>query len=71
MTVTHFYSDNTYDQLENLNVNNDVQRLLLENMVLCNDASYNNDHKRETRLKLPFSLPEAFNMQKRSFRKNT
>ncbi|HDX9580658.1 TPA: cation-translocating P-type ATPase [Bacillus pseudomycoides] len=41
MTVTHFYSDGTYDALENLNVNNQVQRLLLENMILCNDASYN------------------------------
>ncbi|MEY8350532.1 cation-translocating P-type ATPase [Bacillus cereus] len=40
MTVTHFYSDHTYDKLENLNVNNDAQRLLLENMILCNDASY-------------------------------
>ncbi|HEK9102935.1 cation-translocating P-type ATPase [Bacillus pfraonensis] len=40
MTVTHFYSDCTYDKLENLNVNNTVHHLLLENMVLCNDASY-------------------------------
>ncbi|WP_410984428.1 cation-translocating P-type ATPase [Bacillus cereus] len=40
MTVTHFYSDHTYEKLENLNVNNDAQRLLLENMILCNDASY-------------------------------
>lgn len=40
MTVTHFYSDHTYDKLENVNVNNDAQRLLLENMILCNDASY-------------------------------
>ncbi|PEA54121.1 ATPase [Bacillus pseudomycoides] len=41
MTVTHFYSDCTYDALENVNVHNDAQCLLLENMVLCNDASYN------------------------------
>lgn len=40
MTVTHFYSDRTYDKLKNLNINNDAQRLLLENMILCNDASY-------------------------------
>ncbi|PFK41057.1 ATPase [Bacillus cereus] len=40
MTVTDFYSDHTYGKLENLNVNNDAQRLLLENMILCNDASY-------------------------------
>ena len=69
MTVTHFYSDNTYDQLERLNVNNDTQRLLLENMVLCNDASYNNESQTGTRLKLPFLLPEALLTCKRSFRK--
>ncbi|WJE82220.1 cation-translocating P-type ATPase [Bacillus sp. DX3.1] len=40
MTVTHFYGDGTYDKLEQLNVNNNMHRLLLENMILCNDASY-------------------------------
>ncbi|MDM5186927.1 cation-translocating P-type ATPase [Bacillus sp. DX4.1] len=40
MTVTHFYGDGTYDKLEQLNINNNVHRLLLENMILCNDASY-------------------------------
>ena len=66
MTVTHFYSDNTYDQLENLNVNNDVQRLLLENMVLCNDASYNNESQQTgdpTEIAL-LVAGSTFNMQK-------
>ncbi|MDG0961782.1 cation-translocating P-type ATPase, partial [Bacillus paranthracis] len=65
MTVTHFYSDNTYDQLENLNVNNDVQRLLLENMVLCNDASYNNDSQTGDPTEIALLVAgSTFNMQK-------
>ncbi len=65
MTVTHFYSDNTYDQLENLNVNNNVQRLLLENMVLCNDASYNNESQTGDPTEIALLVAgSTFNMQK-------
>lgn len=65
MTVTHFYSDNTYDQLESLNVNNDAQRLLLENMVLCNDASYNNDSQTGDPTEIALLVAgTTFNMQK-------
>lgn len=65
MTVTHFYSDRTYDQLENLNINNDVHRLLLENMVLCNDASYSTDSQTgdPTEIALLFA-GSSFNIQK-------
>ncbi|HFJ9447881.1 cation-translocating P-type ATPase [Bacillus cereus group sp. TH243-1LC] len=65
MTVTHFYSDNTYDQLESLNVNNDAQHLLLENMVLCNDASYNNDSQTGDPTEIALLVAgSTFNMQK-------
>ncbi|ADK03193.1 potassium/sodium efflux P-type ATPase, fungal-type [Bacillus cereus ISP3191] len=65
MTVTHFYSDNTYDQLERLNVNNDTQRLLLENMVLCNDASYNNESQTGDPTEIALLVAgSTFNMQK-------
>ncbi|HDR4726570.1 cation-translocating P-type ATPase [Bacillus cereus group sp. Sample62] len=65
MTVTHFYSDNTYDHLENLNVNNDVQRLLLENMVLCNDASYGSDSQTGDPTEIALLVAgNTFNMQK-------
>ncbi len=70
MTVTHFYSDNTYDQLENLNVNNDVQRLLLENMVLCNDASYNNESQTGDPTEIALLVAgSTFNMQKDHLKK--
>ncbi len=65
MTVTHFYSDHTYDRLENLNVNNDTQRLLLENMVLCNDASYNNESQTGDPTEIALLVAgSSFNMQK-------
>ena len=65
MTVTHFYSDNTYDRLEILNVNNDAQRLLLENMVLCNDASYNNESQTGDPTEIALLVAgTTFNMQK-------
>ncbi|MBG9519904.1 MULTISPECIES: cation-translocating P-type ATPase [Bacillus cereus group] len=65
MTVTHFYSDNTYDRLESLNVNNDAQRLLLENMALCNDASYNNESQTGDPTEIALLVAgTTFNMQK-------
>ncbi|WP_242274091.1 cation-translocating P-type ATPase [Bacillus cereus group sp. BfR-BA-01310] len=65
MTVTHFYSDQTYNQLENLNVNNDVHHLLLENMVLCNDASYSNESQTGDPTEIALLVAgSSFNIQK-------
>ncbi|MED1510201.1 cation-translocating P-type ATPase [Bacillus proteolyticus] len=65
MTVTHFYSDHTYDHLENLNVNNDIHRLLLENMVLCNDASYGTDSQTGDPTEIALLVAgSSFNIQK-------
>lgn len=65
MTVTHFYTDHTYDHLENLNVNNDVQRLLLENMVLCNDASYSSESQTGDPTEIALLVAgSSFNIQK-------
>jgi Ca2+-transporting ATPase len=45
MTVTKFFSDNIQDDIASLNINNPVQRLLMENLILCNDASYTEQSK--------------------------
>lgn len=45
MTVTKFYADNTLDIISNLKVDNTIHKLLLENMVLCNDATYSETSK--------------------------
>ncbi|MDF2927105.1 MAG: cation-translocating P-type ATPase [Paenibacillaceae bacterium] len=45
MTVTDFYADGTFSKLESLQLDNSAHRLLLENLMLCNDASYRPDSK--------------------------
>lgn len=40
MTVTRFYANNTNDDIGKLNIKDPYQKLLLENLVLCNDATY-------------------------------
>lgn len=44
MTVTKFYADNIFDDIINLNIENPVHKLLLENLVLCNDATYSENN---------------------------
>ena len=45
MTVTRFYADKTLDKIEYLDKHNPVHNLLLENLMLCNDATYDEDSK--------------------------
>ena len=45
MTVTKFYAEGSIGSIDNLNINNNTQRLLLENLVLCNDATYSETSK--------------------------
>lgn len=45
MTVTKFYGDNVLGNINDLDIKNPVQRLLLENIVLCNDATYTEESK--------------------------
>lgn len=45
MTVTKFYDMNSLSAIENMDINNSNQRLLLENLVLCNDATYSEKSK--------------------------
>ncbi|MFD3448201.1 cation-translocating P-type ATPase [Microbacteriaceae bacterium 4G12] len=40
MTVTECYTNQTHYKLEQLQLDNEANRLLLENLILCNDASY-------------------------------
>ncbi len=40
MTVTTFFADGTLNELSKVNLKNPVQKLLFENIALCNDATY-------------------------------
>ena len=45
MTVTKFYADNSFGDLSSINMEEPEHRLLLENLVLCNDATYSEESK--------------------------
>ncbi|MEG2353453.1 MAG: cation-translocating P-type ATPase [Clostridium sp.] len=45
MTVTKFYANNKLQTLENLNADNSTEKLLIENLVLCNDATYSKNSR--------------------------
>lgn len=45
MTITKFYVDGDLANIESLNINDDGHKLLLENLVLCNDATYSESSK--------------------------
>lgn len=40
MTVTKFFADDSLYNIEDLNPENPVQKLLIENLILCNDATF-------------------------------
>lgn len=40
MTVTRFFADNFLEDLAALKVTNETHKLLIENLVLCNDSTY-------------------------------
>jgi len=60
MTVVKFYADKTLDELSKLNLENKTQKLLLENIVLCNDATATENSK--TGDPTEIALLEAGNM---------
>lgn len=43
MTVTQFYANRQAEAINNLNINDPVQKLLLETLILCNDATYSEE----------------------------
>ncbi|MGH4118458.1 cation-translocating P-type ATPase [Clostridium sp.] len=45
MTVTKFYVDGSLSNIDNLNIDDNGHKLLLENLVLCNDATYSKNSK--------------------------
>lgn len=45
MTVTKFYADGGLANIDTLNINNTDHKLLLENLILCNDATYSESSK--------------------------
>lgn len=45
MTVTKFYADGILGNIDTLNINDNQHKLLLENLVLCNDATYTENSK--------------------------
>ncbi|WP_244998089.1 cation-translocating P-type ATPase [Clostridium bowmanii] len=45
MTVTKFYADGQIGTIDSLNINHNEHKLLLENLILCNDATYSENSK--------------------------
>ena len=45
MTVTKFYTGSTLQDIGTLDINNNEHKLLLENLILCNDATYSENSK--------------------------
>jgi Ca2+-transporting ATPase len=45
MTITKFYVDGDLANIESLNIDDAGHKLLLENLVLCNDATYSENSK--------------------------
>jgi Ca2+-transporting ATPase len=45
MTVVKFYADNAFGELSSLNLDEPEHKLLLENLVLCNDSTYSEESK--------------------------
>ena len=45
MTVTKFYVDGYLGNIDTLNINDSEHKLLLENLILCNDATYSESSK--------------------------
>lgn len=45
MTVTKFYCNNKLNDIKSLNINDPVEKLLVKNLVLCNDATSTEDSK--------------------------
>jgi Ca2+-transporting ATPase len=45
MTVVKFYADNAFGDLSSLNIEEPAHKLLLENLVLCNDSTYTEESK--------------------------
>ena len=45
MTIIKFYTDNSFGELASLNIDEPEHKLLLENLVLCNDSTYSENSK--------------------------
>lgn len=45
MTITKFYADGKLDDINSCSVKNNVNRLLVENIMLCNDASISEESR--------------------------
>lgn len=45
MTVTKFYANGNLKPIDKLSIENQTEKLLLENLVLCNDATYSESSK--------------------------
>lgn len=45
MTIVKFYADNSFGDITSLNLEEPEHKLLLENLVLCNDSTYSEESK--------------------------
>ncbi|MEL5899546.1 cation-translocating P-type ATPase, partial [Clostridium sporogenes] len=43
MTVIKFYTNNEIQDIDKLNIEDNIHKMLLENLVLCNDATFSKD----------------------------
>ncbi|KOY67696.1 MULTISPECIES: calcium-transporting P-type ATPase, PMR1-type [Clostridium] len=43
MTVIKFYTNNEIQDIDKLNIEDNIHKILLENLVLCNDATFSKD----------------------------
>ncbi|WP_281419355.1 cation-translocating P-type ATPase [Clostridium psychrophilum] len=61
MTVTKFYAGDTLENIDTLNLKNKQHKLLLDNLILCNDATYSEDAKTGDPTEIALLIPGANN----------
>lgn len=45
MTVTKYFTDNFLDEIDKMDINNPTHKLLIENLMLCNDATFSENNR--------------------------
>lgn len=45
MTVTKYFTDNLLDEIDKMDINNPTHKLLIENLMLCNDATFSENSR--------------------------
>lgn len=45
MTVTKYFTDNSLDEIDRMDIQNPTHKLLIENLMLCNDATFSENSR--------------------------